>query len=556
MPRKLGKVLTSQPLQSNIQQRHQQQRKDESGGGVTAIIPENKNIRKALIKDNIISERPSISVIDENYSSSDEEKMEIPESELLATITQNEQSSFECVDYQTKDDSNYNLVFGDLQQWRIHSLSEDKKSIESESLWFLKDQQNRKQKRKIFLDGKVHRVHNINADDQTFEAKIHLFLTWMITKDEYSACIKENEANEQNRNSFQDENVLSTAVSTDFDKVWYPCIHIPNLISGKHKFIENVSGSKFNVVTYKKFAGFDNSTANEDTEDNHSFQIKHAQFIRCKVQISGVFFSWFELKNFPFDFQDLGITFMERSGRGTFLPAFRQRKQFMNVDSLCFEVKEWDLEATMFEFTDTNPAYDNNAFGKMLSQFIIRFKYKRNYKMYVIKYIIIMMSITALSLLSFTFKFENNVDRSGFLIGLLLTIGFMDYSKPNTDYMTILDRYKIMNYSYLIFMCVVTSVAPMLTKETVYDTKVFFWCLSIFTLYHLGFFVFCYVKHKQEWQKINQTYNEDISQMIDDEDSYLDRMRADYTKPMNKSINNNRDGLTFLATRELRSNVF
>ena len=221
----------------------------------------------------------------------------------------------------------------------------------------------------------------------------------------------------------------------------------------------------------------------------------------------------------------------------------------MSVDAFCFEVKEWDLLATMFEFVDANPNYDTSSFGKALSQFIVEFKYKRNHWMYLLKYALVIFSITALSLLAFTFSFDEgkNVDRCGFIVGLVLTIAFMDYQRPNTDHQTIFDQYVIACHLFLIAMTTITGVAPMITNEHTFDRCIFLVALAIFVGYHLGFLVLANYKHREELTKIHQTYNMDIERMVEDDDVTLNKMRADYTKP----ITNSASALAFVATKEM-----
>eukprot|EP01083_Nonionella_stella_P034393 94130_1 len=359
---------------------------------------------------------------DKNKMEHKEDAIHIPEPELIATVPQSEQSAFNCVDYKMDSNSNYNLVFGDLQKWRVHQLSEDEKNTESQDLWFLRYPKNRKQRRKVFVEGKVHRVWNICADEETFEAKLHLFLSWLVTKDEYLLCMEE-----EKRCVLDDDDAPNSKDKLE-SKLWHPVIHIPNLINGQQEYVDNVHGMRFKIVSYKKFAGFGNGpdmstlTQNLIEAEKHHFDIKNAQFIRCKVEVSGSFHADFKLKTFPFDIQNLGLTIMDRTGRGSFLPALRQRKQFMGVDSQCFEVKEWDLEATMFEFVDADPNHDTQSFGRSLSQFIISFKYKRNYTFYLMKYVLFFASVTALSLLAFSFDFKSAPDRCGFIVGLVLTL--------------------------------------------------------------------------------------------------------------------------------------
>ena len=297
-------------------------------------IPENATIRRRLIDDDIIEgdiedgssalgskRRYSITMNEykTDLDDAEEETIKIPDPELLATITTNEQSTFNCVNYKTNEQSNYNLKFGDIQKWRLYSLAPNGKTIESEQHWFLKDQHNRKQRRRLFIEGKVHRIWNINADDETFDGKLHLFLSWLITKDEYLLCMEEEHM--ADGRLFSNESDKNDATIT---KLWHPVIHIPNLIEGEHKFVDNGNGVKFKIVSYKKFAGFghgvDIERLNESDDDKHQFETKHAKFIRCKLEISGTFHADFKLKNFPFDLQDLGISIMIEVEEGHFYP--------------------------------------------------------------------------------------------------------------------------------------------------------------------------------------------------------------------------------------------
>ena len=478
---------------------------------------------------------------DEGFSSdqqnSNNNSDDLPSPQLLCTLPQEKQVPFQCVEYKMDEYSNYNPKFGDLQKWKIYTKSEDKNEVKSEDLWFLKESNNHKQRRRVFVEGKVHRVYKINADDETFEAKMHLFLSWMITKEEYMMCI----ASDQKVNS---GDVCPPSLMSH-DKVWYPSVHIPNLIEGKVKFVET-GGAKFRITSYKKFAGFGTESIESDAND---FEIGNAKFIRCKMAISGVFHADFELRNFPFDVQEMQISIMERSGRGTFLPALRERKHFISVDPhFCYEVKEWDLAATMFEFVDTNPNYDSSSFGKALSQFIVDFKYQRNYWKYISRYWLVTMTITALSLMAFAFDYNANSDRCGFIIGLVLTVAFMDYQRPNTDQHTISDQYVTASHLFLSFMTVITGVAPLIMKEQIFDHYMFVLALSLFVAYHLWFVWIAYYKHRTERSKIHRTYNKEIEEMVEDEDVTLNKMRADYTKRFSDSPHS----LTFVATKEMQ----
>eukprot|EP01084_Bolivina_argentea_P115565 205487_1 len=101
-----------------------------SGGlNVAPVIEENSIIRETSIAEDIISENTGQNEHDagkqEDHKTDNNESLHIPEPELLTTIAQNEQSPFSCVDYETDKQCNYNLSFGDLQQWRVYTLSKN-----------------------------------------------------------------------------------------------------------------------------------------------------------------------------------------------------------------------------------------------------------------------------------------------------------------------------------------------------------------------------------------------------------------------------------------------
>ena len=453
----------------------------------------------------------------------------LPSPELLTYLPQKQQSWI--APYQMDEYSNYNPKFGDLQQWKVYTKSGDHNRVVSKDLWFLKDANNHKQRRRVFVEGKVDRVWKINADDETFEAKMYFFMSWMITKEEYSKSIVKKDRQKERWKNPRDE-------------VWHPELHIPNLIDGKIKFVED-AGDKFKVISYKNFAGFD-----PKADSRTGFQIQNAKFIRCKVEISGVFHADFDLKAFPFDVQELEIPIMERSGRGTFFPALRKREDFMSVDRVCYEVKEWHLELTMFEFVDTNPNYDSSSFGENLSQFIVDFKYQRNYWKYIARYIFVTMTITALSLLAFTFDYAANADRCAYVVALVLTIAFMDYQRPNTDEHTILDKYVTTSHLFLSMITVITGVSPkiMPAPAIMFDRIMMCVSMGIFALYHCIFAVVAYFKHSQEVKKMYRTYDKEIEKMVEEENVRVNKMQANYTEPIVDSTHS----LAFVATKKIQ----
>ena len=466
----------------------------------------------------------------------------ISETVLLQQLPQSEQRTFQCVNYQMDEYSNYVPKFGDLEQWRIYSKLSNNQNVDEivQDLWFLQNGNNIQQRRRVFVEGKVHRVWKIDSEDDTFEATLELTLSWLITKDEYVQCLNDIE---HNRDIHSSSGFPVTATN-----IWHPVLHIPALVEGDIEYIER-SGSKFRIISYDEFAGFSSilSDADESADGNFKFQIENTKFMRATINISGVFQSDFVLKNFPFDLQQLNIVLMEKSGRGTFMPALREKSHFLSVDGVCYEVKEWSLLATMLEFVDVNPQYDTSSFGEPLSQFIIGFKYKRYYGLYLLKYGLVTSSLVGISLLSFGFHYnEQLAERCAYVVGLMLTISFMDYQRPTTDEWTILDLFVIISHFYLVFMVIIIGVSPHIWKENTFDHHVFIAAVIIFIGYHIVFGIVSYLKHQKEMDKIHRTYSKDIARAIEMEDVTISKKRADYTQNVSESAHQ----LAFVATNE------
>ena len=72
--------------------------------------------------------------------------------------------------------------------------------------------------------------------------------------------------------------------------------------------------------------------------------------------------------------------------------------------------------------------------------------------------------------------------------------------------------------------------------------------IVVFVAYHVAWSGYAFLKHREEWAKIEQTYTKSIQEMRDEEDQALGKMRADYTRPLCQS--SDKDSLSFVARKE------
>ena len=119
-----------------------------------------------------------------------------------------------------------------------------------------------------------------------------------------------------------------------WEPLWYPHLEFVNVIEEHSKeWVKDPHRAAFRMKKLKRFGamipGFDSN---------------HALFIRGKLDCDMTFAEEFELKNFPFDCQDLTCVIQERTSdyQIKFLPELRS-PNFFYIDSTYSVINEWDL---------------------------------------------------------------------------------------------------------------------------------------------------------------------------------------------------------------------
>jgi len=235
--------------------------------------------------------------------------------------------------------------------------------------------------------------------------------------------------------------------------------------------------------------------------------------VRVQVRIACTCVELFELQNFPFDEQDLSISFYEDTGIDKWVFAPEQRSEvptlkdaWINVMQKHFVAPEWTRGPILAEISETTGL--NSKGGKKYSTLTIRIKMKRTWRSYR-NIIWPMMILTALSLFVFAIDITDIASRLGYLVTLLLTIVAFQNSVhdqlPDLPIMTLLDKFVMVSFG---FTTTVIGQTLFLTLNDYNDTHDEI-SLIIFILSWIGIhtFMFYYVRSckAQELKKYKQT---------------------------------------------------
>eukprot|EP01084_Bolivina_argentea_P018049 33657_1 len=122
-------------------------------------------------------------------------------------------------------DWKYNITLGNIAKYKVPSINNKDEDAE---YWFAMDdsgaddtsntekkkKKNTPNERKVFISGKVKRLSDIDANEETFRCKFHLYMNWFVTKSEYLNYLKH-----KNNNSL-----------SEFKPNWYPSLEMQNCI--------------------------------------------------------------------------------------------------------------------------------------------------------------------------------------------------------------------------------------------------------------------------------------------------------------------------------------
>lgn len=172
------------------------------------------------------------------------------------------------------------------------------------------------------------------------------------------------------------------------------------------------------------------------------------------------------------------------------LPDLRE-SSFARIDARYSVIDEWDMENAIIEFVPIN-----------FPMIILRLKMQRRWQVYLIKHGFIMMCLCGLALCTFSIDASEVLSqRLGYTMTLLLTTVAFSYttfeSLPNVAYLTLMDKYILAGYVYLIAIMVESCIIGLFANE--YDIIFFYIALYVFIWYHSGFgYYSLYIRQEEE----------------------------------------------------------
>ena len=192
--------------------------------------------------------------------------------------------------------------------------------------------------------------------------------------------------------------------------------------------------------------------------------------------IKGTFKEVLELNNFPFDYQDLGLT-LTSNWHAEELTLVKDDEKDDNIHTWNFYAKqEWDLRRHVITKTMTLKPTEGSS-GNSYPQYMIRMNVMRKYRFYLYNVFLIMCLITVLTFSAFAVKADSPGDRIQITLTLLLTtVAFKYYVQqfvPTVSYLTVLDSYVLCCMVFQFCMALHNAISGVITDAS---------ALSIFEL--------------------------------------------------------------------------
>lgn len=226
-----------------------------------------------------------------------------------------------------------------------------------------------------------------------------------------------------------------------------------------------------------------------------SFSKTGEAFIVEKRRIKGTFAEMLELKNFPFDFQDISVVLTSEHPIQE-LEILEDEQELSSLNVSCFvDVQEWELKD--FVITEAKQMTKEFSESKNISFPLLTIKALavRQFGFFVWNILIIM---TIISLLSFTtFAVGNDKPQNRLQLGFTLTLTGVTFrfvtnqSLPKISYLTKLDIYilfcMIFNFCISIWHAVITRFDGN-SDQDVMDKWAFFTFIIIYCVFQVTYF--------------------------------------------------------------------
>eukprot|EP01083_Nonionella_stella_P017518 49006_1 len=384
----------------------------------------------------------------------------------------------------------YNMTLGDIAQFKVPTIADpDKRS----DCWFAMEGSKR-YSRKVFLQGKVKRLSEIDPRAESFRVSLQIVMYWYITRTEYMDYLV-----------FKSHNNAE-----GWSPAWVPSISLPNAIElEKNEFFEYPNRGKFPILVVKGLGlgrQLDIEPALQDSIANHSVVCK------AKLEVSGVFCEELEIYNFPFDVQPLTININSKVDpdvpiKAIFLPALR-RTNFFSFDPRYSVYSEWDLDRFHVEFGDRDRRSTKNNVTGMNIRIIL----KRRWSIYVFRSFLVIALIDMLGLSAYALDDAGN--RLELLLALLLTLVVAIQELLNEPRMTFLGKYGLSGFMYLVLLTIQSTFVEDMDEDL---DRMFLYIFGIlFVVKHVFWIVYAIWARKDE---VRRSYAD--ADELDDEAGYV-----------------------------------
>ena len=341
--------------------------------------------------------------------------------------------------------------------------------------------------REIGVAVEVLSLGDIQTAQQSFEATLILAFEWFPT-DEEVAEFKEN--------------------PKEWQPAWSPRFVLANAVSNDMNVQMNKAGRAYSMLK-------------NGTKDNFERLISlpdgHEYIITVRYNIVATFIEELNLRNFPFDCQDIKIVLRSTQPVETaiFVPHFRRAK-FFKLSTKYITLSDWYLQPSKVTFRlsgVTDSMFTENFRYSVVASSIML---QRNPNYYLQRVVGLLFIITGCTALCFCLDpVEEASDRLGLLFTLLLTaVAFMfiiTADLPKVSYMTLMDKYIISCFLVITGAAFEATLAKACELSLTAELPVMFAMLAAFVVLQVGWvLVFRRAKH-WEWEtKMMPVYGHEL----------------------------------------------
>jgi len=393
-------------------------------------------------------------------------------------------------------------------QW---SYDESKNLVEtqaSDGVTYTFRSEKAKSARRVYFSMKVKRFSDIDTVHESFRARFHIYLNWIVTHKEYETYLAHTRDQEERRTTAK----------------WEP------KFKPRIEFVNEVQEHYFRSVPYPPMGYYRIIPLRAwlDQKDC-GFDCKKTLFCRQKLECDLTFSEQMELRSFPFDCQDFTIVIRESSGtsKALLMPEPRYtdserqiKSDFFKLDTTFSVLDEWDFYSTMLEVADSSSGASRSK--SVYHEITVRFKMMRRWKVYMYNIVVYLIIITFISLTCFALDEEDGDlgERLNLAVTILLTLVAFQHSifdkLPNIPYLTFIHKYVIISFMFVCAVIAESSLLPFANRVFhgfTFDVLAS-WLFGLFWLSYNVYFIFRagWVRHIQR-QKLLMDSDEIKSQI-------------------------------------------